>query len=377
MPLYHATAAILAFSSVLFSGSTIIIGHRFSASNFWKEAREGDATIVQYVGETMRYLLAAPRQTDPVTGEDLDKKHRVRLAYGNGMRPDVWNKVKERYGIDSIGEFYSSTEGFSGHWNLSSNDFAAGAIGRNGLIGELILGRTMAVVEVDHELQVPWRDPATGHCRRVPRGDAGELLYAVDANNISDKFQGYYNNPKASETKILRDVFVKGDAWFRTGDTLRWDVEGRWYFTDRIGDTFRWKSENVSTNEVAEVIGSHPEIFEANVYGVSLPHHDGRAGCAAIVFKNGYIDVPADILDSLAVQVLGNLPRYALPLFLRVTAELERTGNNKQQKHVLREQGIDPSKVSANDRLYWLQGNKYVPFTPADWAQLSAAQVRL
>lgn len=377
MPLYHATAAILAFTAVLFNGSTIIIGHRFSTRSFWKEARENDATIVQYVGETMRYLLAAPRQRDPVTGEDLDKKHRVRLAYGNGMRPDVWNQVKERYGIETIGEFYSATEGFSGHWNLSSNDYAAGAIGRNGYIGELILGRTMAVVEVDYELQAPWRDPATGYCRRVPRGDAGEMLYAVDANNISEKFQGYYNNPKASETKILRDVFVKGDAWFRTGDTLRWDEEGRWYFTDRIGDTFRWKSENVSTSEVAEIIGSHPEIFEANVYGVSLPHHDGRAGCAAIVFKNGYTDVPTETLDSLAAQVVENLPRYALPLFLRVTAELERTGNNKQQKHVLREQGVDPSKVSASDRLYWLQGNKYVPFTAGDWEQLSAAQVRL
>ncbi|KAH8700831.1 putative long-chain fatty acid transporter [Talaromyces proteolyticus] len=377
MPLYHATAAILAFTATLFNGSTIVIGHRFSTRNFWNEVRDSDATVIQYVGETMRYLLAAPRQTDPVTGEDLDKKHKVRLAYGNGMRPDVWSQVKERYGIETIGEFYSATEGFSGHWNLSSNDYTAGAIGRNGYIGELILGGTMAVVEVDHELQTPRRDSVTGLCRRVPRGEPGELLYALDPQNISDKFQGYYNNAKASETKIIRDVFVKGDAWFRTGDTMRWDPEGRWYFTDRIGDTFRWKSENVSTSEVAEILGSHPDIFEANVYGVSLPHHDGRAGCAAVVFKSGLIDVPTQVLDSLAVQVISNLPSYALPLFLRVTAELERTGNNKQQKHVLREQGVDPSKVSPNDRLYWLQGNKYVPFTPADWAQLSAAQVRL
>ncbi|KAI7968087.1 hypothetical protein EIK77_007842 [Talaromyces pinophilus] len=340
------------------------------SKNFWNDARDGDATIIQYVGETMRYLLAVPKS-------DLDKKHRIRLAYGNGMRPDVWANVKERFGIETIAEFYSSTEGFSGHWNRSANDFSAGAIGRNGLIGELLLGRTMALVEVDHEKEIPRRDPATGFCMRVPRGEPGELLYALDPNDIAYKYQGYFNNSEASEKKILRDVFAKGDAWFRTGDTLKWDTEGRWYFTDRIGDTFRWKSENVSTNEVAEVLGSHPDIAEANVYGVSLPHHDGRAGCAAIILKNGAIDVPSDILESLAVHVLANLPRYALPLFLRVTAELERTGNNKQPKHILRQEGVDPAKVSAKDRLYWLRGNKYVPFTPEDWARLSAAQVML
>ncbi|GAM38534.1 Fat1 homolog [Talaromyces pinophilus] len=370
MPLYHATGAVLGFCAVLFKGATIVVGHKFSAKNFWNDARDGDATIIQYVGETMRYLLAVPKS-------DLDKKHRIRLAYGNGMRPDVWANVKERFGIETIAEFYSSTEGFSGHWNRSANDFSAGAIGRNGLIGELLLGRTMALVEVDHEKEIPRRDPATGFCMRVPRGEPGELLYALDPNDIAYKYQGYFNNSEASEKKILRDVFAKGDAWFRTGDTLKWDTEGRWYFTDRIGDTFRWKSENVSTNEVAEVLGSHPDIAEANVYGVSLPHHDGRAGCAAIILKNGAIDVPSDILESLAVHVLANLPRYALPLFLRVTAELERTGNNKQPKHILRQEGVDPAKVSAKDRLYWLRGNKYVPFTPEDWARLSAAQVML
>jgi acyl-CoA synthetase (AMP-forming)/AMP-acid ligase II len=359
------------------NGCTLVIGRRFSARNFWKEASAGDATIVQYVGETMRYLLSAPKQIDPVTGEDLDKKHNIRLAYGNGMRPDVWNQVKERFGLETIMEFYSSTEGFSGHWNRSSNGFAAGAIGRNGYISELVLGRTMALVEVDHELEVPRRDPVTGYCQRVPRGEAGELIYALDPNDISLNFQGYYNNSKASSTKILRDVFAKGDAWFRTGDTLRWDTEGRWYFTDRIGDTFRWKSENVSTSEVAETLGNHPAISEANVYGISLPHHDGRAGCAAIVLKTGVVDVPADILGSLATHVVGNLPRYALPLFLRVTTELEKTGNNKQPKHILRDQGIDPTKVSPDDRIYWLQGDNYVPFALEDWQKLSAAQVRL
>ncbi|KKA16727.1 Long-chain fatty acid transporter [Rasamsonia emersonii CBS 393.64] len=367
MPLYHSTAAILAFCACLIGGTTLIIGHRFSARNFWKEVRENDATIIQYVGETLRYLLAVPREVDPVTGEDLDKKNNVRVAYGNGLRPDVWNRVKERFGIETIAEFYASTEGVSGHWNISSNDFAAGAIGRNGYLAQLLLGRTMAIVEVDHETEAPWRDPKTGFCRRVPRGEPGELIYALDPDNISQGFQGYYNNSKATEGKILRDVFAKGDAWFRTGDMVRWDHEGRWYFSDRIGDTFRWKSENVSTSEVAEILGNHPAILEANVYGVSLPHHDGRAGCAAIVLRDQNVasegqpapEPSAAVLESLAAHALANLPRYAVPLFLRVTPQMQATGNNKQQKHTLRVEGVDPSRVAATDRLYWLQNNNY------------------
>lgn len=386
MPLYHSSAAILAFVTCLTSAVTIIIGHRFSARNFWKEVRENNATVIQYVGETMRYLLAVPPEIDPETGEDLDKKNNVRIAFGNGLRPDIWNRVKERFNIGTIAEFYAATEGTSGTWNLSSNDFSAGAIGRNGAIAELILGRGIAFVEVDHETESPWRDPKTGFCKVVSRGEPGELLYAIDPVDPAQAFQGYFNNSKATEGKILRDVFSKGDAWYRTGDMIRWDKEGRWYFSDRIGDTFRWRSENVSTSEVAEVLGGHPEVHEANVYGVALPHHDGRAGCAAIVFKNqAHAADPSDIvpepspatLDSLASHVLANLPKFAVPLFLRVTHEVQTTGNNKPQKHILRTEGVDPSRVSAKDRLYWLQGDKYVPFERKDWDRLNAGQVKL
>lgn len=245
MPLYHSTAAILGFLSCMVSGAAFLVGRRFSASKFWKEARETDATIVQYVGETMRYLLAVPPAIDPVTGEDLDKKHNVRLAFGNGLRPDIWNKVKERFNIPTIGEFYAATEGTSGSWNLSSNDFSAGAVGRNGALANLLLGRRTAIVEVDHETQRPWRDPNTGLCKAVPRGEPGELLYAIDAEDPQALFQGYFKNPKATEEKIIRDVLRKGDAYFRTGDMIRWDKNGLWYFSDRLGDTFRWRSENV------------------------------------------------------------------------------------------------------------------------------------
>ncbi|KAF3482908.1 fatty acid transporter protein [Arthroderma uncinatum] len=385
MPLYHSTAAVLGFVGCLASGTSLAIGHKFSASGFWDDVRNNNATIVQYVGETMRYLLAAPVKRDPHTGEDLDKKHNVRLAFGNGLRPDVWDRVKERYGIATIGELYSATESTSGAWNLSSNSFSAGAIGRSGAIADLILGSSAAIVKLDHDTELPWRDPKTGLCKRMPRGEPGELLYALDAQNIKEKFQGYFNNPGASDTKILRDVLKKGDAWFRTGDVIRYDPEGRWFFSDRIGDTFRWRGENVSTNEVAEVLGSHPEVYETNVYGVLLPHHDGRAGCAALVM-NGVepdaekLEPSAAFLSSLGEHVTKNLPKYATPLFLRVTRVLEITGNNKQQKTVLRAEGVDPNVLESNksrDRLYWLRGKTYVPFEKKDWEKLNAGQVKL
>lgn len=386
MPLYHSSAAVLGFVTCLMNGATLVLGRKFSARSFMKEARENDATVIQYVGETLRYILGVPPEIDPVTGEDLDKKHKIRLAFGNGLRPDVWNRFKDRFNIPTIAEFYAATEGTSGSWNISSNDFAAGAIGRNGLIGELILGRGSTIVEVDHETQKPWRNPKTGLCKVVPRGNPGELLFAIDAADPADMFQGYFQNSKATEGKILRNVLKKDDAYFRTGDMIRRDKDGRWFFSDRLGDTFRWKSENVSTNEVAEVLGSHPEVHEANVYGVALPNHDGRAGCAAIMFNQQIassspsgpaLEPSSATLSSLAAHSLANLPRFAAPLFLRVTSEMQSTGNNKQQKHVLRTEGVDPTHVSKNDRLYWLQRNTYVPFEQKDWDRLSGGQVRL
>ncbi|KAJ5914673.1 hypothetical protein N7504_003556 [Penicillium tannophilum] len=386
MPLYHASAALLGFVTTLQAGATLIIGRKFSARNFMNEARENNATIIQYVGETLRYILGVPPKIDSVTGEDLDKKHNIRIAFGNGLRPDIWNRFKERFNVPTVAEFYAATEGTAGAWNFSSNDFSAGAIGRNGAIGDFVFGRNTAIVDVDWESQEPWRDPKTGLCKKVPRGDPGELLFRIDPTDPSAAFQGYFGNSKATESKIVRDVLTKGDAFFRSGDVIRWDKDGRWYFSDRLGDTFRWKSENVSTNEVSEVLGSHPEVHEANVYGVALPNHEGRAGCAALVLNqqlaSGNASGPAlkpsrATLESIAVQTLNNLPRYAAPLFLRFMPEMQSTGNNKQQKHILRTEGVDPAQVSKNDHLYWLQGNSYVPFEQKDWDRLNGGQVRL
>ncbi len=381
MPLYHSTAMLLGFAHALSVGATFAMSRKFSTSTFWDDVRKHKANIIQYVGETCRYLLSAPPRLDPATGADLDRAHQVRVAFGNGLRPDVWNRFKERFGIDTIAEFYGSTEGSFATWNLSRNDYSMGAIGRSGTLYNLILGRAVAIVAVDHDTELPHRDPKTGLCRRVPRGEPGELLFKLPAKDVESRFQGYYRDEDATAKKVMRDVLAKGDAWFRTGDVVRWDGENRVFFTDRIGDTFRWKSENVSTAEVAQVVGLHEAVQEANVYGVELPRHEGRAGCAAVVFKGAEAGraVPGEaVLRSLAQHVRRGLPRYALPLFVRVVKPggLQTTGTNKQQKTSLRSEGVEPGRTGG-DEVFWLRGDAYVRFGAADWTALQGGRVKL
>ncbi|KAK1753401.1 hypothetical protein QBC47DRAFT_42662 [Echria macrotheca] len=376
MPLYHSTAMLMGLSNALSAGATFAIARKFSTSHFWDDVRKHGANIIQYVGETCRYLSSAPTATDPVTGENLDQKHNVRVAFGNGLRPDVWNKFKDRFGIDTIAEFYGATEGSFATWNVSRNDLSMGAIGRSGSLYNLIFRKDIAIVEVDHETGLPYRDPVTGFCRRTRCGEPGEFLFRLPPKNVKSRFQGYYGDKEASTKKIMTSVFVEGDAWFRSGDVVRQDQEHRLYFTDRIGDTFRWKSENVSTAEVAQVVGLHAAVLECNVYGVALPHHEGRAGCAAVIFKDG---VPSDdTLRSLADHVRGSLPKYALPLFIRAVRgdALEATGTHKQQKHNLRSEGVDPQNVG-EDFLFWLKGDTYVLFSHDDWKTLGMGRVKL
>ncbi len=405
MPIYHSSATLMGLAHCLEAACTFAIGKRFSTRTFWREARAHRASMIQYVGETCRYLLAAPAERDPVTGESMDRRHGVRLAFGNGLRPDVWERFRDRFGIEAIAEFYGATEGPLATFNLTHNEWASGAVGRNGwLYGLLSMRRRVAIAAVDSdtdaEQQQLARDPRTGLCRRAARGEPGELLFALDPGDEKRDFQGYYGNAEATGGKIARDVFRKGDVYFRSGDLVTWDpTDGRMYFHDRLGDTFRWKSENVATTEVAQVLlGAHAGgsgagtddqtqgqdhhllVREANVYGVRMPHHDGRAGAAAVVLfpRPGSSEVDAETLRALAQYALQHLPKYAVPLFLRVSDDLGHavTGTNKQQKHRLRDQGVDPAQVGG-DRVFWLRDGTYVPFTGGDWEMLNAGKVKL
>jgi acyl-CoA synthetase (AMP-forming)/AMP-acid ligase II len=378
MPLYHSSALLLGFLNSMEAGAAIAVGRKFSTKTFWKEVRESKATIIHYVGETCRYLLARPPEFDAATGENLDKKHHVKVAFGNGLRPDVWDKFKDRFGIESIAEFYAATESPIGLWNLSSNDFSKGAVGRFGWIYNFAMcfssSINIAVIKVDYATNQPLRDAKTGFCTKVHSGQPGEMIVKLPPD-IETRFQGYHSDKAATNSKILRSAFVKGDAWFSTGDIITWHSNGLIYFSDRIGDTFRWKSENVSTAEVSQAVGLHPAVREANVYGVQLPHHDGRAGCVAIVLNQTPSE---DLLRSLATHMKNTLPKYAVPLFLRVIPEtgVQITGTNKHQKHLLRMHGVEPDKC-APDQVLWLCNGTYRPFSKRDWDELSGGRVKL
>ncbi|CDR99812.1 probable FAT1-Long-chain fatty acid transporter [Sporisorium scitamineum] len=363
MPLYHSSALFLCIGACTCSGSTVIIGRKFSARKYWEEVRKYDATVVQYIGEIARYLLAVPPSP-------LDKQHKVRMAYGNGMRPDVWEKFRERYGVRTISEFFASSEGNGALINYNTGPFGAGAVGRMGTLATK-LRPDFKIIRVDAITEDIYRDPKTGMCVECGPNEPGEFVMRIGNSSIS-KFQGYADNPDATSKKILKDALSKGDAWFRSGDLMSKDKDGFFYFGDRMGDTFRWRSENVSTQEVSNALGQ--VVGEANVYGVLVPKHDGRAGCAAI---------PADEaarIDwrQLATVARKSLPKYAVPLFIRVVPTMEQTGTVKQQKVQLRNQGIEHDKCGS-DRLYWLPPNAeaYEPFLPEHYKSIEAGKVRL
>lgn len=276
MPLYHGTGGISGMTQLL-TGQTLCIAPKFSVSGFWDDIRASRATWFVYVGETLRYLLAAPPSP-------RDKDHNVHSIYGNGLRPDVWKPFRDRFGIETIHEFFNSTEGIMPLDNPARGDFRAHAVGHHGLLQRWRFYNVFVPVEIDVDTGEIARDPKTGFARRVPYHIGGEIL-VKQPPTITPAFPGYYRNEEATAKKYVHDVFRKGDCYYRTGDALRRDHDGRWFFLDRLGDTFRWKGENVSTAEVSEVLGRYPGVSEATVYGVSLPNHDGKAGMAAI-----YID---------------------------------------------------------------------------------------
>ncbi|PSR77809.1 fatty acid transporter [Coniella lustricola] len=376
MPIYHMTGGIAAFGALL-TGDTLCIAPKFSARAFWPDVRASRATYFIYVGETLRYLLAQP----PPTPASLDKDHAVHTIWGNGLRADIWVAFRERFGIDTILEFYNSSELMFGLSVASRGDFTAKSLGLHGALLRWSTRGAYIAVEVDTESGALVRDEKTGLARQVPFDIGGEILIRLEpGSKVPGKdFRGYWQSEEATSKKLARNVLKKGDCYYRTGDSMRRDRDGRWFFGDRLGDTFRWKGENVSTTEVADALGGFPGILEANVYGVQLPGHDGRAGAVALLIeadKRGSFDF-AGFLRHCRFR----LPTYAVPVFIRLTHGFYSTGNHKQNKVPLRGEGVDPAKVTNNDAIYWIEGNgkgeTYVPFTKADWDSLQTARARL
>ncbi len=354
LPLYHSAGGVMAAGGALLAGATLVLARRFSTRGFWSDCARHEVTAFQYIGELCRFLVNAPPHPD-------EARHAIRVCIGNGLRPDVWERFQSRFRIPRVIEFYGATEGNVALVNL---DGKPGAVGR--LPGWLRRLTGVEVVRWDPLREEPLRD-AEGFCARCEAGEAGELIGRISPLT---QFEGY-SNAAATEKKILRDVFARGDAYFRTGDLLRFDTDGYFYFVDRVGDTFRWKGENVATTEVAEVIGQVPGVREVNVYGVAVPGHEGRAGMAALV--------AADDLDlaALRARVHAALPSYARPVFLRRVASLDVTGTLKHRKLELGAEGFDPGRV--RDPLYVddaAQG-AYVPLDAARFAALASGALRI
>jgi fatty-acyl-CoA synthase len=337
LPLYHSAGGVMAAGSALLSGGVLVLARKFSASRFWSDCRENEVTSFQYIGELCRYLLHTPEHPD-------EQRHRVRICIGNGLRPEIWEAFQERFNIPKIIEFYGATEGNVALMNL---DGKVGAIGRLPRLIRAAMGVALIRYDVAKDEHVRGPD---GFCVPCKPGEVGEAIGRI--TGVS-RFEGY-SNPEATEKKILRNVFKTGDAYFRTGDLMRLDADDYFYFVDRIGDTFRWKGENVSTNEVAEVLSVCPGVKEANVYGVTVPDQDGRAGMAALVVNEGFDPT------ALAERCGRELPGYARPLFLRLLPQIEITGTFKHRKVELVKEGFDPAAIS--DPLYFLDGERgYVP----------------
>lgn len=354
LPLYHSSGMLLGVGSSIMGGVPIALRESFSARAFWKDAARYGATGFLYIGEICRHLLNT-------TTVEEERRHRIRVAVGNGMRADVWGPFQQRFGVEQIREFYGATEAPGGIFNIT---------GKQGSVGRVPLRHLTParLARYDTTTGQHVRD-GEGHLMECKPGEDGELLVKLaDKPLISGfEFKGY-TDEKATQQKILTDVFRKGDRYYRSGDLMRVDEDGYFYFVDRLGDTFRWKGENVSTTEVAEVLGKAPGVQQVAVVGIQVPGMEGQAGLAAVV--------PEKTFDLTAFhEASRQLPAYARPRFIRVVSELSTTSTHKIQKQSLRNEGVDPSRVS--DPLHVLVDDSYLPLTADRWDELTSGKIRL
>jgi fatty-acyl-CoA synthase len=355
LPLYHATGGLCGMGAALLNGGSVVLKSRFSASQFWSDVAAEGCTMFVYIGELCRYLTNQAVQPG-------EAAHKLRLAFGNGLRPEVWETLQSRFNIPNVLEFYGSTEG---NVSLFNFDGKAGAIGR---IPTYLRGRfNVRLVRFDVETEEVVRD-LSGLCIETKPDEIGECVGEIHADARGD-FGGYVDKA-ASERKVLRNVFKTGDAWFSTGDLMRQDEEGYFYFVDRIGDTFRWKGENVSTSEVEQALAQMTNVKEANVYGVKVADLDGRAGMASLVVAGGFsAKAFCDAVDKA-------LPAYARPVFIRLQPEIATTGTFKHRKFDLVAEGFDPGKIQ-QPLFVRLGSDGYKPITPALFDEIEAGEVRL
>jgi len=359
LPMYHSVGGVQVPGAMLVAGGSVVLREKFSASQFWDDILRWDCTLFQYIGELCRYLLHAEPSAREI-------EHRIRLACGNGLAGEIWDAFRDRFRIPQILEFYAATEGSVSLFN---------AQGKRGAIGHIPPYLTHrfapALILIDIDTGEPARNEV-GHCIPCAQNQAGEALGKVvnDSSPVATRFEGYTSR-EASEKKILRNVFAAGDAWFRTGDLMRRDEKGYYFFVDRIGDTFRRKGENVATTEVAEALCAFPGVLHASVYGVAVPGTEGRVGMAAVV-----ADRKLD-LATLRLHLAGCLPSYAIPAFLRLRSEADLTGTFKYSKTELVRQGYNPA--ASADALYFdsNQAGDFVELNADLYRRIHSGEFRL
>jgi fatty-acyl-CoA synthase len=359
LPLYHSVGGVVATGATLVGGGAVVIRARFSASDFWRDVRDERCTLFQYIGELCRYLVNAPHQ-------EIETDHTLRIACGNGLRPEVWEPFQNRFKIPRILEYYASTEG---NFSLYNCEGRPGAIGK---IPSFLAHRLpVALLKFDVDSGEPRRNDQ-GFCERCLPNEVGEAVGLIPGTGkeLAGRFEGYAD-AAASARKVLHNVFKDGDSWYRTGDLMRRDERGFYYFVDRVGETYRWKGENVSTAEVFTALTASRGVLDGVVYGVTVPGADGRAGTAALV-----VDAKFD-LAVFRADIARHLPAYARPVFLRLLRTLESTGTFKPRKQDLVQAGFDPARIS--DPLYFddPRAQAYVPLDAALYAAISAGTVRI
>ncbi|XP_012671646.2 long-chain fatty acid transport protein 6 [Clupea harengus] len=357
LPLYHSAASLVGIGGTIEMGATCVLKKKFSASQFWSDCRKYNVTIFQYIGELCRYLCNQPK------GEN-DKQHKVHMGVGNGLRQDVWREFHQRFGKVRMCELYGSTEG-----NLCFMNHIGkiGVVGRSNFIYKLLFKYVLVKYDMVRDEIVRNQ---RGFCESVKKGETGLLLSKI---NSQSPFFGYAGSKQLTENKILRDVFTKGDSYFNTGDLMAENDEDFISFKDRVGDTFRWKGENVATTEVTEILGLVDFIQEVNVYGVEVQGNEGRAGMAAIIVRPDFTFDGKKLFD-LAVM---DLPSYARPLFIRLQESMEMTSTLKQQKYQLVAGGFNPSTIT--DPIYFLDYSQkcYVPLTTSVYESIVEGQCKL
>ncbi|XP_075049247.1 long-chain fatty acid transport protein 3 [Mixophyes fleayi] len=357
LPLYHKSGALLGFGGCMGIGASLVLKERFSASQFWSDCRKYNVTVFQYIGELCRYLTNQPQCAE-------ERGHKIHLAAGSGLRPDVWRDFTSRFGNIKIFETYGMTEFNISFFNYTENP---GAVGRGTFMYKSFC--PFDLIRYDTQQGEPVRG-VEGRCVRTDTGETGLLVSPVTPTS---PFLGYVGSRELSEKKLLRDVFQAGDCYFNTGDLMMQDDLGFVYFRDRTGDTFRWKGENVATTEVSELMSGLEFFQEVNVYGVAVPGHEGRTGMAAFTLRS---DHELD-LDRVFIHVMEFLPSYARPRFLRLMEHMDSTGTFKQQKQRLVQDGFSP--LTIKDPLYLLDevSRTYLPLTEDLYSRIIASEFRL